>query len=1716
MKLLLLLLVWIPAAFCSHVAVTENEPSALVEGIVNAVTGDLYALEDDIIIQGAEPLRLRRNYISAQGNGQWNFFEHLTALLQPPIRTLNITEPNGTLLIYRYELQQMQRKKKHKKKIQDTHYLFHPLDINHDAQGLTNTARGTISAHTNLKNQYVRMEGGHKTFTLFCPNGSKRRYFVVPDQKPESIGGRSMPMKMHFFLYYHLYEEELPNGNKIIYSWDKNHLLSIRTTDPTGHKTYAQATFQYHGQKKEKHRHTYFDNADFTVHTSDGRSLHYHHFCEGAPEKGGRWYLHQITPSDAPQETLHYNNRSLSAISLPLSRNLHIAYDSVGRVQTLSAPVGTDTLSSITHQFQYDFPKRTSTVIDSDGNHTHYHWNENSQLTSVERYSLEQTPLCSTHFCWGEGPDAANLLCRAFLDGEHRPLYATTYSYDDRGNILLEKFYGNLSGQGPPLQLDARHLPLENGVETYSKTYTYSQEGRNLLLRKEESSGLLITYDYLPDTDLPTAELSYENGCIKRRRFYEYNADRILVRDITDEGTSTDKNDLRGVTFRQVVDIHPKTDAPFLNMPHIIEEKSGDRLLKKTHIQYTTGGRIAKKEIYDASGTFCYSLTYKYDSKGNLIEETNALGQTAFSAYDELGNKIAFRPYGDRVHIQMHYDCSNRQIASTTTGDNGSRQSTRHAYDKRHNKILSVDPHGYQTHYVYNPLNQLIETHLPSGGVMRSSYDAAGCEVSHTDAKGYATHTTYNAYGKPTSIQHPDGTEEHFIYNLDGSLRVHTDPNGLETAHTYDVFGRITTTTKSKEDTLLSQETFVYNAFHLIAKIDAEGNTTQYEYDATGRKSAETSDTERTEFTYDALGRLYCTKQGELLSLTLYDLLDRPLERRQQDAQGNLLSQILYAYDDAGNLKTTTRFIAGQESTERYIYDPFHRRVKTEDPLGHTTTILYDDALNTRTTIDPLGLHTCEAFNAHGLVASLEKRRGSVLIREDNLYDANANLILKQTTLPSFRNLTTTWEYGPRDRLHTLTEASGTPLQKVTQYTYTPTGQLFQLIKPSGTLLTHTYSPLGHLASQSASDGTLHYTYLYNRLGQLVRSSDTTTSLTRTYDPQGRLLTEQLPNALTLHNTYDSQGRRIRLDLPDGSYITYTYDPLHLRHIARYRPSQELAYVHTYTDYDTSGHLLSQRLIHNLGTVTSTYDIAARPTSLVHPSFSHEILEHDPVGNVLRATLHKALCTYTYDDLYQLTSENAHTYAHDPLYNRYQKDNTAYTINALNQLPQEFHYNADGNPSQYGDTHYTYDALDRLIALHTPTQKFHFTYDSYHRRLSKTRYTLKDTSWHRDYTQYFLYDGNNEIGSLDETGTFQELRVLGLTPHAEIGSAIAIELNHTIYAPLHDLYGNVALLLSSSEAHPYHYTAFGEEQNTHPNPWRFSSKRTDDDTHLVYFGRRYYIPSHGRWLTPDPLGFDAGPNLYAYVSNSPLTHVDPYGLFSEDLKQIGIGTLHGVGSFATHTASTVSTIGWGLTTPLRSFNWVTGRSTPSQDWNAHQRSLHAFHTAADCSMQRLLPANTNHALYHSFRNGVSSGLELGSLSAAGLAKGAYTLSQKGTSLLQKLARPSHSMTGATRSQTTSIGTVSSKNQFKHIPVTNIRSYEYHPRIRMRALQDPVAHNFPYSFDEVILKSNPIKQVNGTFLYRQTGTLNGRSGVFELGVNNESKIIFHRTFRGGQQ
>ncbi|WP_416235254.1 RHS repeat-associated core domain-containing protein [Nitrospirillum sp. BR 11163] len=83
------------------------------------------------------------------------------------------------------------------------------------------------------------------------------------------------------------------------------------------------------------------------------------------------------------------------------------------------------------------------------------------------------------------------------------------------------------------------------------------------------------------------------------------------------------------------------------------------------------------------------------------------------------------------------------------------------------------------------------------------------------------------------------------------------------------------------------------------------------------------------------------------------------------------------------------------------------------------------------------------------------------------------------------------------------------------------------------------------------------------------------------------------------------------------------------------------------------------------------------------------------------------------------------------------------------------------------------------------------------------------------------------------------------------------------------------------------YLAFGENPAAYAGAtFRYTGQRLDPETGgsasqpsgLYHYRARAYSPTLGRFLQPDPAGYSAGANLYAYVNNDPLNLIDPYGL----------------------------------------------------------------------------------------------------------------------------------------------------------------------------------------------------------------------------------------------
>jgi RHS repeat-associated protein len=176
----------------------------------------------------------------------------------------------------------------------------------------------------------------------------------------------------------------------------------------------------------------------------------------------------------------------------------------------------------------------------------------------------------------------------------------------------------------------------------------------------------------------------------------------------------------------------------------------------------------------------------------------------------------------------------------------------------------------------------------------------------------------------------------------------------------------------------------------------------------------------------------------------------------------------------------------------------------------------------------------------------------------------------------------------------------------------------------------------------------------------------------------------------------------------------------------------------------------------------------------------------------------------------------------------------------------------------------------------------------------------------------YVYDGWNMIAELDHTtatgtglagATVVRTKVWGqdlsgtMQGAGGVGGLLAVRHGGQTYVPLMDGNGNVMGLQGLGGAKDgqtvarYDYDAFGNRiTNTAPelgeevNPFGFSTKFTDEETGLVYYGYRYYSPEVGRWVSRDPIGEQGGINLYGMVGNDGVGRVDVLGLTDVDLE----------------------------------------------------------------------------------------------------------------------------------------------------------------------------------------------------------------------------------------
>lgn len=865
-----------------------------------------------------------------------------------------------------------------------------------------------------------------------------------------------------------------------------------------------------------------------------------------------------------------------------------------------------------------------------------------------------------------------------------------------------------------------------------------------------------------------------------------------------------------------------------------------------------------------------FAYGYSHSNTSYLTAVTNNLGRRLTLAYsgahlttvtDDTGRTIAFG-----------YDASDRLVSFT----NPLQQVTSFAYEPTANRLTQV----------FYPSN-------PGVAFVTNTYDAMGHVVQQADANGNNSYLYFAASRSETvdpagarhvTYQSPRGKITKDIWVLDSGVgTIFSDAsqqNGQVnvSAGQYDGQDRLVLSTAPEGGTVAY--TYSTDLKHNVVQVTQTAKpgsplpplVTSYSYDAIFNKPTSIIDPRGlvTAMTYDPF-------TGNLLSI-LRDAGTAPHFNAKTTFTYNGSGQVLTAtdpmgtvtlagYDSFGNQTSITRDYGtgrlNQISTR--TYSALGDAVSATDPNGNLTTSTYDMARRvTAVTSPPVlpaapnGVVTSLSYDADDRVVQTQQSANGVVLRTTSTTYTSSG---KPATATDANGNVTAYAYDAVDRLSGVTDAVG----RVTSYAYDAVGRrtkLFNTAIQAAPLLQQGYTPNGALASLTDANGN---------------------ATSFAYDGFDRLATTTYPGGSTEAFTYDADGNVLTRKTRANATIAFTYDTLN-RLSTKTPPSP--APVATYA-YDLAGRLTS---VSDTSAAIYPAQPPSGPSVQYATSISYDSLNRpagvsfEPAPAVTPpATGANVTFAHSYNKANQRTgqtvTDNAWwSYPTGP------PSTVSYTANALNQYTAVGAvtptYDNNGNLTSDGTFTFGYDAENRLVAASGPGVTATYAYDAQGRRKSKTvngATTVFVTD--ADNREVLEYDGSN--------GQVLRWYAYGLGTNDVLGQMNVPGNTRLTFIP--DQLGSIIGVLDGAGGlTKVGYAPYGRSAAT--TAFAYTGQRIDPETNgLHYYRARMYASGWGRFVQPDPIGFQDGTNLYVYVGNDPINLIDPLGL-SRDSPQ-GSSTL---------------------------------------------------------------------------------------------------------------------------------------------------------------------------------------------------------------------------------
>ena len=677
------------------------------------------------------------------------------------------------------------------------------------------------------------------------------------------------------------------------------------------------------------------------------------------------------------------------------------------------------------------------------------------------------------------------------------------YTYDSQGN-KVEEAYGQ------------QEVERDGEPDGWHRIH-FSYDKNNHLNVVKDDFGAKMRYDYDCLGNVTLEERAIADG-VHSVIHYAYDANGNLTKITTPKGS----------------EIHRSYDADDrLTEERVLDRKNG--IDRRVQYVYDAAGNVLKRTLLGADGE-CLESSTRYDLKDRATHRTNPAGGVTRYLYDRNDRlRKEINPYGyepesdDGAGVSYTYDSRGNRLRTTNALGEVVQELS---YNLRNQPVIQKDTFGNRTELSYELDGKIKDVRRLGNGnrnhqriLQQYEYNARGQITGVVDGNRNPISYDVDSWGRITGIGFADGVKEGYEYTPAGQVSRTIDGNGNAVQYRYNSLGKIS----ERIDQLGFTETFRYDEEgNLSLHIDRDGRQLQRACNVFGQpvyekaSDAEGKHTNISTWHYDSLGRVTRAVCDGKSYEYIYDAHGNLKEKR---SNGKRL--VSYTHDRAGQI-TEIRDPAGV--CTRYEYDILGRRSRIYNNDGLEVRYGYD-ALNRISRIHyGNGVETAYTYDGDGNVRTLETRAGgNVLLSFAYRYDGNGNRTAKTGTQAALGGITSEITAG-----NNALDIS---------YNYDVRGQLLEE-RRNGASVCYAYDKAGNRIRKTDAQGEIRY--LYNEKNQLVEEESPADRKQFSYDRQGGIIEEK--NAAGIRRfSYNSRRQQTRVETETGSVQENRYDAEGLR-----------------------------------------------------------------------------------------------------------------------------------------------------------------------------------------------------------------------------------------------------------------------------------------------------------------------------------------------------------------------------------------------------------------------------------------------------------------------------------------------------------------------------------------------------------------------------------------